>query len=305
MAKIARKAAKIFGGGLSAGSHEMEQFGSKVQVGTPLYTVDPDVIQALAAWLNGWIAAIDSGTKAPYVQDMNAVCFVLAYQIAYMFQAGIPEWDSDTTYFENSVVQANSGQWYVSITDNNVGNAPSSGVTDANWQWVNPPELVASGAIAANSIPKVNGSATTGPDGSLSMVQGLLSDDGTNVIIGGTPTVNGLQFPDGTVQKTAAVNNAPSVQNVVTGSRALNTVFQNTGTKPMYVAVSVQGSSPTVSVAYTDATPTPTAQVGQAGDGAGNVPPVFILGSMFFIVLPGNYYRVVSNQALTAWVEYT
>lgn len=305
MAKILRKQAKIFGGSLSAGSQQVEQFGSKVGAGTPNYTVDPDVIQGRSNWGDGWISAIDSGTKAPYVQDMNGFCLVMAYQIAYILQQGIPEWNALTTYYEESVVQANSGQWFVSLIDNNVGNAPPSSTSDSNWLWVNPPELTPSASLPAGTIPKVSGVASVGPTGSLAMAAGLLSDDGTNVVIGGTPAVNGLKFPDGSVQQTAAIDNAVTAQNVVTGSRALSTVFHNTGAKPLFVCVSVSSTTATNVSAYSDASATPTTIVAQGGlvSGPPSGVPVVGIFPMFFIVLPGNYYKVVGGTLIT-WTEW-
>lgn len=309
MAKIIRKQARIFGGGLSSGSHQVEQFGSKVQSGTPNYTVDPDVIQSLSAWVDGWFPAIDSGTKAPYIQDMNGFCLVVAYQIAYILQQGVPEWNAGTTYFQDSVVQANGGQWYSSLIDNNVGNAPPAGTTDSNWAWVNPPQLVPDGSTPANSILKVSSASAVGPAGSLEMVAGMLSDDGTDVIITGTPGVSGLKFPDNTVQKTAAINNAVTVQSVVTGSRALGTVFQNTGVKPLFVCATVSSTTASLIQVFTDAAASPSTVVAQGGMTSGPPSGVGVQAyfPMFFIVLPNNYYKITvsGSSSMLSWTEWS
>ncbi len=131
MSKIIRKSASIFAGNLTAGSDEVEQFGSKVVSGTPNYTVDPAVIQALSAWGDGWLPALNPTNNSEYVQDRNGVDLVATYQIAYILQQGIPEWDSGTTYYTNSFVQYN-GALYISVVDSNINNTPP---TASNSYW--------------------------------------------------------------------------------------------------------------------------------------------------------------------------
>lgn len=134
MAKLPRVTSVLFGS--TAPSQTVEEFGSKTQLGTPNYTTDPAQIQQLAAWTDGWTAAIATGNKAPYVQDMNAFCLVDSYQLAYLFQMGIPEWDSATTYYLGSYVQdpAGSGNVWYSLQNNNLNNAPPVGASNAFWK---------------------------------------------------------------------------------------------------------------------------------------------------------------------------
>jgi hypothetical protein len=61
---------------------------------------------------------------------MNALFYLCFYQLCYMMQLGLAEWDSETTYYKGSLAQDGSGNIYVSITDGNIGNALSS---TANW----------------------------------------------------------------------------------------------------------------------------------------------------------------------------
>lgn len=300
MPKITRKTAVIFGGGLSAGSHQVEQFGSKVQGGSPVYTVDPDQIQALSAWLDGWIPAIDSGTKAPYVQDMNGFCLVVAYQIAYILQQGIPEWVSTTTYFIDSVVQANSGDWYQSLVDNNTNNPPPAGASNSFWLWLNPPALLPSGSLPAGSIPKISGAASVGAVGSLNMVAGLLSDDGTNVVITGTPNTNGIKFPDNSVQYVAAISSAPTSRQVFTGggARSLNTPYtaaSGPGAKPIFVTASVNvGGVQDISL---------KANGVEISNAASTDSVTGIHGCVSGWIFPGESYRVDSGGNLLVWTE--
>lgn len=118
---------KIFSGDVNP-TNIVSQFGS-LAYGDPNYSDDPDVIQNLNAWLLGWEAALIDG-KYPTIQDMNAVFYVISRQLAYLQQAGIPEWKTDIEYFTGSIARDSVGRLYKSLTDNNLGNA----LTDAaNW----------------------------------------------------------------------------------------------------------------------------------------------------------------------------
>lgn len=129
MAKITRVTSIIFASGASG--TDIEQFGSKVQTGTPNYSTDPAVIQALAAWSTGWSSALVVANKSEYKQDRNAVDYVASYQIGYLLQQGISEYDSATPYYTNSVVQY-GGLFYISLIDNNSGNQPD--INPSDWR---------------------------------------------------------------------------------------------------------------------------------------------------------------------------
>ena len=128
MAKITKKAQKTFGGNLTA-PNNIAQFGS-LKSGSPAYSLDPDTIQALSAYENGWAAAVVNN-NAPALQDVNALDFLFSRQLAYLMQTGVPEWDAATTYYIGSVAQDGFGRYYMSIADTNLNNA----VTDAT-KWV-------------------------------------------------------------------------------------------------------------------------------------------------------------------------
>jgi hypothetical protein len=130
MAKIDRKTQRIFGGGLSAEPNGISQFGSLAN-GAAFYSLDPAVIQALDAWWSGWLAAV-VGKKNPGLEDMNAIFYVITRQLAYLFQQGVAEWDTDTVYYLNSLCTS-GGNTYRSLSADNQGNA----VTDKTlWKMV-------------------------------------------------------------------------------------------------------------------------------------------------------------------------
>ena len=126
MPKITRITHTIFGGGASAAVDGIAQFGSK-QAGSPNYSVNIATIQSLAAWLQGWAGAVTNGKVLP-LEELNAAFLEPSYQIGYMLEMGIPEYDAGTTYFKNSICQY-TGLIYQSIADNNTGNTPTTSST--------------------------------------------------------------------------------------------------------------------------------------------------------------------------------
>lgn len=132
MSKLGRFTQKLFAS--NATTNQLSKYGS-LAAGTPIRysgaTVTPALIQSLSNYLDGWSGAV-LGNNAPAEEDMNSLFYLAFFQLAYLFQEGLPEYDAGTTYFIGSVVQS-SGVFYISITDNNIGNALT---TAANWRVV-------------------------------------------------------------------------------------------------------------------------------------------------------------------------
>jgi len=129
MARLSRYLQKIFGS--TAGGTQIAQFGS-LAAGSPAFTTNPATIQALGNYLQGWFGAVE-GENSPAIEDVNALEYLTSYQLAYLFQAGVAEWQTDTVYYKGSLVNNGNGLVYLSLTDNNSGNA----VTDAtNWRLI-------------------------------------------------------------------------------------------------------------------------------------------------------------------------
>lgn len=129
MAKLPRVFQKVFGS--SAVNNGV--FGSAA-AGSPTISNVLSTIMSLGAWLTGWSTATLSGRNLPTLEEMNGVQYVNTSQLAYLFQEGIPEYDSATTYFMNSIVKkAGTYQIYGSLIDNNVGNALTIG---ADWDFL-------------------------------------------------------------------------------------------------------------------------------------------------------------------------
>ena len=129
MSRLNRYFQKIFGN--TAGNNQLAKFGS-FAASTPQRfsgaTITPTLIQALSNFDEGWFGAV-LGQNSPAIEDVNALEYLWSYQLAYLFQEGIPEWDTTTVYFTGSLAQA-SGVIYQSLTNNNTGNALTSAT---NW----------------------------------------------------------------------------------------------------------------------------------------------------------------------------
>lgn len=131
MSKLSRFFQGIFGS--SAGSNQISQFGS-FAAGTPVRysgsSVTPADVQNLSNFLSGWKSAV-VGNNSSMIEDRNALDYLWSYQLAYLLQQGIAEWDTSTAYYTFSLVMDSaSGFVYQSLTDGNSGNAPSSSPSD-------------------------------------------------------------------------------------------------------------------------------------------------------------------------------
>lgn len=146
MAKINRQRHKILGG--SGSSDNFAQFGSLVAA-APIKTKDLATIQALPAWDDGFQESIFGANKDILLEDLNAAFLEHSTQIAYLFQAGVPEWEVATEYSKGSLVQRTTGggdatgELYMSLVDGNVGNAIPVQTDNANWRWINSPQVPA------------------------------------------------------------------------------------------------------------------------------------------------------------------
>ena len=110
---------KIFAGS----SSNIGQFGS-AQVGTKVLSTNPLTLQNLSNYDYGWDQATLSGKKLPPLEEMNGLFYINTYQLSYLFQEGIPEYESTTEYRINSIVKkSGTTELYKSLTDANIGNA--------------------------------------------------------------------------------------------------------------------------------------------------------------------------------------
>jgi len=187
MAKIDRKLMKIFG--TNATAQQRGVFGS-LAAGSPAYSTDPETIQSLSNYLGGWFDAV-LGNNSPAIEDMNSLHFLFAYQLAYLMQAGIPEWNDETTYYIGSLATNSTGTVYVSRTDNNLNNILTN---TTNWKPVGGSIMTAVGDILYGST---NGGATR-LAGNITTAPYFLTQTGTGAA-SQAPTWRELKAPVRTV----------------------------------------------------------------------------------------------------------
>lgn len=192
MAEIPRKTQKLFGSALSVPGNVCV-WGSTA-AGTPVYSSDLAAIQT-TEWLSAFNAAI-VGNRSPVMEEMNAAFLLFAQQIGYILQSGIPQWDAGTTYWPNNFVRVGT-DLYVSLTNNNVGNDPTSDTN--NWQ---PYFSRATGPTLAAASVVFDGVNSTGGD---ARIISSFNVDTVTKNAAGSYTINFLE-------------ELPSANYVVTGS---------------------------------------------------------------------------------------
>lgn len=125
-----RKKQKIFA--KNAQSTDLGVVGSK-NAGNPQYSTDIETLQSLTNWETGLRAQV-SNSDAPYLQDQNSILYIITSQLAYIFQSGIPEWNSQTEYFSGRSIVLKSGKIFVAIADSiNVEPEVTSG-WESSWK---------------------------------------------------------------------------------------------------------------------------------------------------------------------------
>lgn len=234
MAKIIRKLAKIFGS--TSGLNQIAEFGS-LAAGSPAFTIDPDVIQALPNYLGGWFQAV-IGANSPAIEDMNALCYLYAYQIAYLMQQGVAEYNTATPYFIGSIVNS-GGQLYASLTDNNTGNPLSSAT---NWISVG----------SFNVVSFSNDSTWIAPSG-VTQVQVIAQRTRTPLAYGTTIMAvcasghdSGSLFSWGLNDVgTLGINVSPGVTLAISSPQIVAAPFQASGLIPVQVKLSDQSNTST------------------------------------------------------------
>lgn len=123
MATLSRVTGKVFGG--NAPLDEIGIFGS-AKAGNPTNSQDVATIQSGTAYEEGWGSGIVTNNNFPPMEEVTGVLKTLSYQICYLLQEGIPDYDIGTNYSNKSVVKLVNGNevaLYVSLQNDNIGNS--------------------------------------------------------------------------------------------------------------------------------------------------------------------------------------
>ena len=283
MSKITRVTQKQFG--LNGLATYFGQFGSLAS-GTPVTTKDPKEIQNTTAFLTGWTAETVA-TNRPALEDFNGLDFLKFYQLGYILQQGVPEWDSATTYYIGSIVNdtANTAGLGVGVLlkskiDDNLNNVLSNSTA---WG-------------AAVSVPSVSG-GVAGSFKNLSIVQ----TSATQV----TVTLDEIVLEDSSNNKVTvrALNQVAAITSsgangLDTGSEASSTwyyihvIAKADGTKG--VLLSASATSPTLPSGYIY-----KAVVGAVrNDGSSNFIPFWQNGRTYFF---DSYPVLLSGGSSSTW----
>lgn len=127
MARLPRKTQKIFCSAPNK-ANQTAVFGT-MKTTNRQYSTDVATLQSNAAYTQGWNSATIAGYK-PFMEEFNTLNYINTSQLAYLFQQGVAEWDSETTYYINSIVKAVTSagdlKLYRSLTDNNINNSPTA-----------------------------------------------------------------------------------------------------------------------------------------------------------------------------------
>lgn len=156
MSKLTRVFQKQFG--VDAGNSDVGIFGS-LAASNPQYSKDPETIQSLNAFLTGWAAETIANNR-PALEDFNAIDFLTFYQLCYLLQTGVAEWNAETTYYIGSIVNDGTGVLYKSLANDNIDNDPT---TEADkWEEVvNIPNPTTGGVAGSfKNLKVVRASAT-------------------------------------------------------------------------------------------------------------------------------------------------
>lgn len=124
MARLSRVHQKLFAGQATNNG----VFGS-LQANDPQTSNDVATLQSLPAFEEGWDSATYSADDLPPLEEFQGIQYGISYQQCYMLQEGIPEWNTNATYYIGSLakeVTAGGFKLYSSNTDNNTGNALSN-----------------------------------------------------------------------------------------------------------------------------------------------------------------------------------
>lgn len=125
MAKIAR-----FNGNVQAFASNQQSGERRVFGATEATESNSLSDQLTPEFLRGWGTV--SASEFPPIEWFNALGFTATQFVAYLHQAGIPEWNGEQEYHTGSITNYN-GVTYSSSENNNIGQTPSS-----SDSWINP-----------------------------------------------------------------------------------------------------------------------------------------------------------------------
>lgn len=146
MSKLERFTGDIPAFASEALSQERTVFGTEL--------ISDDINQQINSFFKrGW--GMVSGSDQPSLQDFNALAFTLSQLIAYLYQRGVSEFNSDATYYEHSAVIYDGNLWLAKVDE------PTDAPGEMLGEWVHLLTLEdASDRSDPNKIVKRNAEGT-------------------------------------------------------------------------------------------------------------------------------------------------
>lgn len=188
MAKLTRKDVKLFAENCKP-TLTTEFRTESADGSTASFSRDPDVIQN-ANFGQGWVNDDNNLNVKIFTEDLNSVCYVFSYFLKYLYENGIPEWKSTTTYYEHSIARVDN-KLYISLQDNNLNYDPEN--TSGYWNEIPLETVTAAVSGSGSSIVKsLSGNNITFKSLSVDGY-GSLQDDGDQInihILGGSGIVD-------------------------------------------------------------------------------------------------------------------
>lgn len=129
MTNLTRKKQNIF---CNNNQNDLSVFGSRKQ-GQPTQSADVETLQS-ENYNQGWEGAVIAN-NCPTMEDFNTLNYINTYQLSYLFQKGIAEWNKDTTYYKGNicmVIVEDKPILYYSKIDSNINNNPQNDII--NWE---------------------------------------------------------------------------------------------------------------------------------------------------------------------------
>jgi hypothetical protein len=263
MPKLNRKTQKIF----ASSASDVGVFGS-AQSGSSSTSTDPATIQS-ASYLGGLGLSTLSAKRLLPQPELNGLHYVETYQLAYLMQEGLPEYDSATTYYANSLVKkSGTTQIYKSLTDNNTGNALTNVV---NWSLCG--DLSNSSTSVKGfsylSSPIILSNNITNPNTQIDFAAG-------NFIFTNGSNSGAITAITKTIQSSGSWTAGTNQNGLDTGTRANSTWYhsyaiQNNTSGAFDVLFSTSATSPTIPSGWTNVYKIKNGQV--YTDSSGNIRP--------------------------------
>ncbi len=238
------------------------------------------------SYFRGW--GIVGVNDVPTKQDFNAMAYTNSYLTSYLYQQGIPTWNTSQKYYLYSRCIGSDGKQYRALTGTlatpNVGNDP---VGDAiNW--------VLDGELDINSL--TNKVTPINTDNLvIQEVGGLLKK-----LSWGNLKATLLTYFDTLYSRTSAIFGIGQTWQDVTASRSGGVTYTNTTGKPIQISINIKSTSSSISRANITVNGTTIAD-----SGAYVTSTALSIAGLHGIIIPNSatYSLSTTNCSLDEWHE--